>query len=250
MSDGAAAKGLSYDPTRVVDKAQYTAIERKLTLGHDLKEWDMDFLKKRAREHGIPKTIQGLLTKRNISIPTDDEESSTTVAEPQAIASVLDTVPEVSDAFPVQVDLGLSLEDMIAAGKYDTVDIKQVLEAERSNFFPIGEEKKSMNLYVLDLHLQEATSLDRDQLVEIMGRAGYRPATARELLAFGSSYPDEQVTHRFICALGSIARDPDGGAWILSLWGGGGSRGRILHQYLPDALNQSWKFLAAKKVIE
>ena len=141
--------------------------------------------------------------------------------------------------YPITVDYSKTLEEMIAAGKYDYVNSEIT-----SINFPIPSDKSgSKNPEAIILHFNKR--IDTEKLLKILNRKGFRPGTLPELLAFGAKYPEAQIRH-WVIALGSSWQDSGGGRRVVWLGGGVGHR--------PAALDdrRSWwvrsaRFLAFRK---
>lgn len=87
-------------------------------------------------------------------------------------------------SYPVSINYGLSLAEMIAAGKYDRVDSGITVAN-----FPVNEEGKT-DVEVQLVHFGcEMTSGD---VIHALGEQDLRPDTPVELLALGAKYPDVQ----------------------------------------------------------
>lgn len=101
-----------------------------------------------------------------------------------------------SQPYPIQVNYGLSLEEMIRAGKYDVI-----------NFAP-PQENPPAPLPGGVVHVEiEFLTFDRDYelpaMLEETARRGYRPASLPEFLALGAQHPDLQ-RKCWILTLGSV----------------------------------------------
>lgn len=119
--------------------------------------------------------------------------------------------------FPVTADYDLSLTEMIAAGKYDWVDGDIT-----ADHFSIGGGLVEVSVGVELVHLNHVVGSE-DVPDDELDRAGFRPASLAELLAFGARYPEEQ--RKFpIFALGSGWQDCDGCRNVPVLWSRSGER--------------------------
>jgi len=133
------------------------------------------------------------------------------------------------DVFPVTVDYGKSLDEMIKAGGYDWTNDN--ITAER---FPVkGEGAVERKLVFVHLD-RDATT---DEVLSEMKRRGLKPAAIEDLMAFGAKYPDEQREFPIIGLASSWVRavgrrcfpylDGDGGGrrlhlhwdWDVNRWG-------------------------------
>ena len=112
-----------------------------------------------------------------------------------------------SETYPVVVDYGRSLVDGIKAGRYDIVN-KDITD----EHFPTekGEQGTKGQLLVLYHFDRDITqSLTKKMIVKQMEIDNNRPATIRELLAFGQAYPKLQLEFQII-ALKSVLTTSDG----------------------------------------
>ncbi len=100
-----------------------------------------------------------------------------------------------TNVFTVTVDFGQTLEEMIAAGRYDWKN-----DDITTKRFPVkGEGKKEVEITVV--HFNRV--IESDEAIKEMDALGYRPATIEELLGFGKEHPDLQRSFPII-ALGSV----------------------------------------------
>lgn len=90
------------------------------------------------------------------------------------------------EVFPVVVDYSRSLKDSIAAGCYDWVNSGITQEHFPAEKDEQGTKEQSFTLY----HFGEET--ESNWVIAQMDRDGKRPATIRELLAFGEANPEFQ----------------------------------------------------------
>lgn len=140
--------------------------------------------------------------------------------------------------YPVTVDYGLSLSEMIKAGHYDyansDITAKNFPKTEMS-----GKVKTNLEL----VHLNHSATTD--EVLAHMEAQGFRPATLPELLAFGKMYPDVQREFPVV-ALGSSWVGLDGYCCVAFLWDGGGKRSLYL-DWCEDGWYGFCRFLAARK---
>lgn len=104
----------------------------------------------------------------------------------------------VRNTFRLVVDYGLSLAQMIAAGKYDWVNSDITAE-----HFPVsgqGKQAVEVELWRLNKYFKNG-----DEVIAELERVkpDYRPATLPELLALGAAQPELQKQFPIV-ALGSI----------------------------------------------
>jgi len=98
--------------------------------------------------------------------------------------------------YPLQVDYSRSIEDSLSAGRYDWVSSQLA-----SVSFPSSESGRGGISTVL---VPFAPQASLEHLLQREAAAGLRPATFKELLAFGEAYPEVQ-RKLSIVALGSSA---------------------------------------------
>jgi hypothetical protein len=104
------------------------------------------------------------------------------------------TKPTPYAKYPITVDYGQSIEDLARDGGY-----YRVFSELSSRNFPaeaLGTKQLSATL----VRLRGPSTID--QVVAAEAKDGFRPATIRELLTFGSTYP-EMLKHITIVGLGS-----------------------------------------------
>ena len=133
------------------------------------------------------------------------------------VALLPDTPQSVGSTYPVTVNYNLSLEEIIAAGRYDwkngDITVKH---------FPMkGEGITDVDIRLVHFDRVMDSS---DEVIRKLDKMDLRPASIEELLAFGAKYPDVQ-RHFPIVALGSVWRLLDGGQGVPSLHGRGRERG-------------------------
>src|SRR5258706_720221 len=139
--------------------------------------------------------------------------------------------------YPVNVDYSASLEQLVKAGKYDWFN-----DDITGRNFPSSEKGTAQVLVYLVNFNRDINSED---VVKELDRQGLRPATLKELLALGASYPDLQRKD-LIVALGSTWRDSGGRVRVPCL--GGGESNRDLRLFWWDGdWSSYWRFAAVRK---
>lgn len=109
------------------------------------------------------------------------------------IANQTSTISDLP-TYTIAVDYSRSLEEMIAAGQYDSVNGNIT-----PDHFPIrGQGKQEVDVTLFHFNRDMESAL----VIAEMDKAGYRPALIGELLALGESHPDLQREFPII-ALGS-----------------------------------------------
>jgi len=105
--------------------------------------------------------------------------------------------PPTPSTYQVTVDYSETLEEMIAAGRYDTRNNN--ISAEH---FPVqGTGKVDVELHLVHLGRDAST----DAVLAELDRRGLRPARIEELLALGAKHPNLQKEFPIV-ALGSVWR--------------------------------------------
>lgn len=140
-------------------------------------------------------------------------------------------------SYPVNVDYSASVEQLIKVGKYDWFndDIK-------GGNFPSSEKGTAQVLVYLVNFDRDISSEDA---VKELDRQGLRPATLKELLALGATYPDLQRKD-LIVALGSTWRGSVGYVRVPCLRGFGSFRDLSLGWWFGGWYS-FWRFAAVRK---
>jgi hypothetical protein len=139
--------------------------------------------------------------------------------------------------FPVTIDYGKTLEEMVVAGHYDRSND----DINSQNFPVAGSGVVTIDLELV--HLDKAVSTEA--VLAHMDANGLRPARIEELLAFGVTYPGIQREFPLI-SLGSVWRSSHGFGPVPYLSGHGGGRYLHLQHYVKEWLN-GCRFLAVRK---
>lgn len=148
-------------------------------------------------------------------------------------------VPDADNAAPryvVTVDYGLTLEEMVAAGRYDrkNTDIT-------AGHFPLVRSG-AMDVGIVLVHFNRY--ITSDEALRELDKMGFRPAKLEELLAFGARF--REVQREFpIMALGSVWRH-FGPRRVPCLWGSSGRR-RLSLLWFGHVWDESCRFAAVRK---
>ncbi len=159
----------------------------------------------------------------------------------EKIAGVLVEVMQLAkDAFRVTVDYSTTLEQMIAAGRYDwkNQDINQ-------KNFPIPPSKcgKKEEVAIELKHFNR--TMESEEVLRELDKDGFRPANVFELQAFAERYPEKQREFPIV-ALGSVWRGWRGRRCVACLYGG--SVGRDLRlDYFDSGWGSDCRFAAVRK---
>ena len=137
----------------------------------------------------------------------------------------------------IAVDYGMSLQAMIAVGKYDWVD--PYITAE--NFTVVGTGTKRFRTKVFDF----GRRISSEDAVAAMKAENFTPGGHIHGLAFGAAFPDEQCEHSIAC-LGSFTR-LHGPREVVSLGRNGGGRYLDLDRW-DDRWYDNWRFLGVQEV--
>ena len=185
----------------------------------------VDKLISTLREQGVSdENIHALVTERG-------EELIGVIAD--AVVEFLKRTVKVHD---VLVDFEASVEELVRLGDYDWANSNIT-----SPHFPTsrtGKVETKIKLFHFD------QSISSEQAIREMDKAGYRPAEAHELLAFGVKYPDVQREFPVV-ALGSVWRRPYGFRLVVCLYGIGVKRYAGLH-WFGRGWGDDWRFAAVR----
>ena len=143
-------------------------------------------------------------------------------------------------AFPsyaVHVDYGQTVEQFIRDGRYDWVNSDIT-----SRNFP-SSERGNAQIGVFLLNFDH--NISSEDAIREMGAQGLRPATLKELLGLGATYPNLQRENPIV-ALGSTWRYPDGRVGVPDLFRVGSSRNLHLI-WFEGGWDPDWRFAAARK---
>ncbi len=153
-------------------------------------------------------------------------------------AALLPNAQSVGPTYPVAVNYILSLEEMIAAGRYDWKN-----DDITAKHFPMkGEGIADVDIQLVHFgHMMDSS----DKVIRELDKMGLRPASIEELLAFGAKYPD--VQRQFpIVVLGSLWRRLDGDHSVPFLHGLGSGR-RLRLGLFESGWRGLYRFAAVRK---
>ena len=195
-----------------------------------------------TRQYVVSGDQYRIIDRRMREIKRQLDQDGGSPLDPDAVAHALQQIIEGRfgqklDEYPVTIDYGMSLADMIEAGHYDWTNSDITAE-----HFPIkGRGKAEVKLELV--HFDRAVSTD--EALEELDKQGLRPAKIEELLAFGAAYPEIQHEFPVIC-LGSVWSDRDDGRSVPDL-GRRGSRRRLYLDWVALDWPDYCRFLAVRK---
>jgi hypothetical protein len=179
------------------------------------------------------------------SMPSDDRQwviqntKDAIALFTQAVRHRTKMAAVVPDIFRLTIDYSQSLEQMIAAGRYDWTNSGII-----AKHFPI-EGKGTIEYEAKLFHFNR--NISPEKAIEAMKKAGFEPATIEHLLAFAEKYSEEQRKYPII-GLGSVA-EVDGARRVPYLRRIGSRRGLDLVWFDGD-WDSDCRFLAVRKVSE
>jgi hypothetical protein len=152
---------------------------------------------------------------------------------------VIEAGKKVKEVFTIVVDYSRSVKDSISAGKYDYAN-----EGITKNNFPSAEHEKGKKELQFTLY-HFGRDVESDYAISEMDKDGKRPATLRELLAFGETNPEFQNQFPII-ALGSFWVNRNGYRYVACLFGFDSERYLCLDWY-DYRWDDDYRFLAVSK---
>jgi hypothetical protein len=165
----------------------------------------------------------------------DGDESILTKMLQGAVEITLRVISFLTSTLKQVVNYDRSIAESLTAGKYNWTN-PSITDAN----FPSKEEGEREVEFGL-FHFNKTTKSDDN--VAQMKKEGFRPATMKELLAFGEKNPEEQRKYPII-ALGSVA-ELDGDRPVGCLYGGGS--GRIVRLgYYDGGWDDDCRFLGVR----
>ena len=196
-----------------------------------------DFLKGFGKAFEIFKAIVNAV----LDIGGDDSDLDRILTDSdlrkQIAGLIVKTKKVVDDTYKAIVDYGISLTDMVKAGKYGWFNNDITAE-----HFPItGSGKAEVDFQLV--HLNKTAS--SEEVLFHMEKNNLRPATLAELLAFGAKYPELQCEFP-ICALASSWVNRVGLRYVPYLGRRDSKRDLSLDWFDDDWLD-FYRFLAVRK---
>lgn len=155
----------------------------------------------------------------------------------EVIAAGDGSATEAAPLYPITVDYGMTLAEMIAAGRYDS----QNSDINTQNFPITGEGQVDRELHLV--HPNKVASTE--EVLAKLDRLGLRPAKIEELLAFGAKYPNLQKKFPVV-TLGSVWQHPSGGRHVAYLAGWYGERDLDL-LWIGSDWDEYFRFAAVSK---
>lgn len=139
--------------------------------------------------------------------------------------------------FHVTLDRSLSVDALVQAGGYDSTNPDINLR----NFRVSRDEDTDIDLALVRFTQVLATA----DVLHALAAQGLRPATLRELLAFGAQYPPLQRQFPIV-ALGSAWMSSVGDRYVAYLWGNVRERGLGL-RWLVGRWREVYRFAAVRE---
>jgi|GEM_PF-768561 len=140
------------------------------------------------------------------------------------------------------VDYSRSLEDMVAAGKYDWVS--SIITEEH---FPIPNELVGKKVTISGKLFHFDRDISSEEAIKEMNKDGYRtPRHLAEFLALGEAYPDPQCQQFSIIALGPVWHNTVGSRCVPELIVSGSLRELRLYWFDVD-WGASCRFFGVRK---
>ncbi|MEX1997275.1 MAG: hypothetical protein WEA04_01165 [Candidatus Andersenbacteria bacterium] len=154
------------------------------------------------------------------------------------IADILVKAELKTRNYPVTIDYGQSVEDMVKAGKYDYANEDIVAKN-----FPV-EGNGTVEFELVLVHFDR--DITSGAAIKKMEQMGLVPCKIEHLLALGAKHPELQRQQYSIICLGSSWVYPDGVRHVPCLYGYCGRRDLDLY-WLGDNWGDHWRFLAVRK---
>ncbi|MEK9179951.1 MAG: hypothetical protein AAB897_00880 [Patescibacteria group bacterium] len=121
------------------------------------------------------------------------------------------------EVFRVTVDYSMTIEQMIAAGRYDWQN-----NDVNDKHFPIPPSKRGKQEVAIEL-IKFDRDMESNEVLRELDKMGLRSAELPELLAFGAAYPEKQREFPVV-ALGSVWHYWDGDRGVACLCRHAGGR--------------------------
>lgn len=136
--------------------------------------------------------VQSLVASVKKAGGTDEDIHCLTTQDANGIWEKIATVvveacKKAKEAFTFVVDYGRSISESVKAGRYDYANSDVTDEHFTAEEYEKGKKEQSFKLYCFD-----GKETESDWVIAQMDKDGFRPATVRELLAFGEKNPELQ----------------------------------------------------------
>lgn len=155
--------------------------------------------------------------------------------------NISQTIEKANDTLThLVVDYSRPIKDGIKAGKYDYIN-----ENITEKHFPVSKDEHGRKEQTFTLY-HFGNGVESDYAIAQMEKDGKRPATLRELLAFGEANPELQRQFSII-ALGSVWVGRSGDNYFAYLGSGSDGRGLGLSWY-SSGWGDRCRFLAVGKL--
>ncbi len=141
------------------------------------------------------------------------------------------------DIYTLTINYSRSVEDGVKAGKYDWSNSD--ITSSHFSSDEVGTKEVSIEL----IHF--GRNMETNEVLSELDKMELRPATLKELLAFGEKYPNLQRKFPII-ALGSVWQYPDGNRRCAHL-GGRDSERNLNLRWLVRRWNDHCRFAAVRK---
>ena len=165
-------------------------------------------------------------------------------------SSAVSNTKMITGVFPVTVDYTQTLDQMIAAGKYDSVNSDITDKHFPSPSIPTGlppstgsgqATKAEIKLELVPFN----RTIGSNEAIQKLEQQGLRPATIHELLVFGATYPEEQ--RKFpVVALGSVWQYWYDNRYVPYLCSNDSRRSMDLH-WFGYGWNDNYRFAVVRK---
>jgi hypothetical protein len=152
-----------------------------------------------------------------------------------------DTTHPLTDHYHLTVDYGQSLEQMIAAGRYDWANSD--ITAQRFSITGEGTTPVEARLFHFERYLSSSDAVAAITADDLENP--WEPAQIEHLLSFGAAHPEEQRRYPIV-ALGSVA-EIRGHRFVPGLYGSGVECDLYLPSWFSD-WGDRYRFLAVRNL--